>query len=36
MAEATGKETAGGEIVLSQSNYGKSEIRLVKVKRDTE
>src|SRR3712207_3452675 len=34
MAEATGRETAGGEIVLSQSNYGKSEIRLVKVKRD--
>src|SRR5215207_6602994 len=36
MAEATGKETAGGEIVLSQSDYGKSGVRLVKVKRDTD
>ncbi len=36
MAEATGKETAGGEIVLSQNNYGKSEIRLVKVRRDAD
>ena len=36
MAEVTGKETAGREIVLSQNNYGKSEIRLVKVKRDAE
>ena len=36
MAEAVGRETAGGEIVLSQSNYGKSEIRLVKVKRDVD
>ena len=36
MAEVTGRETAGGEIVLSQSNYGKSEIRLVKVKRDAD
>src|SRR5918998_3513071 len=36
MTEATGRETAGGEIVLSQSNYGKSEIRLLKVRRDAE
>jgi urate oxidase len=36
VAEVTGRETAGGEIVLSQSNYGKSEIRLLKVKRDAE
>ena len=36
MAEVTGRETAGGLIVLSQNNYGKSEIRLVKVKRDTD
>ena len=36
MAEVTGRETAGGEIVLSQNNYGKSEIRLVKVKRETD
>ena len=36
MAEATGRGTAGGEIVLSQNNYGKSEIRLVKVKRDAD
>src|SRR5918994_2475354 len=36
MAEATGKETAGGEIVLSQSDYGKSGVRLVKVKRETD
>ena len=36
MAEVTGRETAGGEIVLSQNNYGKSEIRLVKVKRDAD
>src|SRR3712207_8879496 len=34
MAEVTGRETAGGQIVLSQNNYGKSEVRLVKVKRD--
>ena len=27
---------AGGEIVLGQNNYGKSEIRLVKVRRDTD
>lgn len=30
--EARGE--AGGEVVLGQNNYGKSEIRLVKVKRD--
>jgi urate oxidase len=36
VAEVTGRETAGGEIVLSQSNYGKSEIRLLKVKRESE
>ena len=34
MAEVTGRETAGREIVLSQNSYGKSEIRLVKVRRD--
>jgi urate oxidase len=33
MKEATGKETVGGDIVLGQNNYGKSEIRLVKVGR---
>src|SRR3712207_3425361 len=36
MAEVTGRETAGGQIVLGQNNYGKSEIRPVKVKRDTD
>jgi urate oxidase len=36
MGEARGQETGGGEIVLGQNNYGKTEIRLVKVKRDTE
>ncbi len=29
-------ETATGKIVLGQNNYGKSDIRLVKVKRDTQ
>lgn len=29
-------ETAGGEIVLGQNNYGKSGVRVFKVKRDTE
>lgn len=29
-------ETPDGEIFLSHSNYGKSEVRLVKVKRDTQ
>jgi urate oxidase len=29
------QDTATGEIVLGQNNYGKSEVRLFKVKRDT-
>jgi urate oxidase len=29
-------ETAKGQIVLGQNNYGKSEVRVFKVKRDTE
>jgi urate oxidase len=33
MTEAARKEVAGGRIVLGQNNYGKSEIRLVKVVR---
>ena len=36
MAETRGQGTAGGEIALGQNNYGKSEIRLVKVRRDTD
>src|ERR687893_1236207 len=36
MTETTSTEAAGVEIVLGQNNYGKSEIRLVKVKRDAE
>jgi urate oxidase len=36
MVEARGQRVAGGEIVLGQNNYGKTEIRLVKVRRDTE
>ncbi len=36
MAETTGSEAASGEIVLGQNNYGKSEIRLVKVRRDAD
>src|SRR5918997_4962893 len=36
MAETTGSEAASGEIVLGQNNYGKSGIRLVKVKRDAD
>ncbi len=36
MTETTGSEAASGEIVLGQNNYGKTEIRLVKVRRDTE
>ncbi len=36
MVEARGQRTAGGEIVLGQNNYGKTEIRLVKVRRDTD
>jgi urate oxidase len=34
MTEATGSRT--GRIVLGQNNYGKSEIRLLKVRRDAE
>jgi urate oxidase len=30
------RRTAGGEIVLGQNNYGKSEIQLVKVRRDAD
>ena len=36
MTEAASKGVARGEIVLGQNNYGKSEIRLFKVKRDTD
>jgi urate oxidase len=36
MGETRGQGAAGGEIVLGQNNYGKTEIRLVKVKRGTE
>jgi urate oxidase len=36
MTEAASKGVTRGEIVLGQNNYGKSEIRLVKVKRDTD
>ena len=36
MTETTGSETARGGIVLGQNSYGKSEVRLVKVKRDTD
>src|SRR5919112_4435724 len=36
MTETTGRGAASGEIVLGQNNYGKSEIRLVKVRRDVE
>jgi urate oxidase len=36
MTETTGRETASQEIVLGQNNYGKSDVRLVKVKRDTD
>ncbi len=32
----TSREAASGEIVLGQNSYGKSEVRLVKVKRDTD
>ena len=35
MVEAREHRAADGEIVVGQNNYGKSEIRLVKVKRDT-
>jgi urate oxidase len=36
MGEARGHGTAGGKVVLGQNNYGKSEVRLVKVKRGTD
>jgi urate oxidase len=36
MAETTSREAARGRIVLGQNDYGKSEIRLVKVERDTD
>src|ERR671916_1461378 len=36
MTEIKGGETARGEIFLGQNNYGKSDVRLVKVKRDTD
>jgi urate oxidase len=36
MTGTTDREAASEEIVLGQNNYGKSEVRLVKVKRDTE
>ena len=36
MTETTSRESARAGIVLGQNNYGKSEIRLVKVKRDAE
>ncbi len=35
MTETSSREAASREIVLGQNNYGKSEVRLVKVKRDT-
>ncbi len=35
MTETTSTEAASGGVVLGRNNYGKSEIRLVKVKRDT-
>src|SRR3712207_4344012 len=36
MTETTGTEAARGGIFLGQNNYGKSEVRLVKVERDTD
>jgi urate oxidase len=36
MTETTSTEAARGGIVLGHNNYGKSEVRLVKVKRDTD
>jgi urate oxidase len=35
MTPKTSTEVRGGRIVLGHNNYGKSEVRLVKVKRDT-
>jgi urate oxidase len=34
MTETSSRQAASGEIVLGQNNYGKSEVRLVKVKRE--
>jgi urate oxidase len=36
MTETTSRETAREGIVLGRNNYGKSEVRLVKVKRDAD
>src|SRR5215217_3849139 len=36
MTETTGGRTGAGRIVLGQNSYGKSGVRIVKVKRDTE
>jgi urate oxidase len=36
MTGAANKGVAGGEIVLGQNNYGKSAIRLFKIRRDTD
>jgi urate oxidase len=36
MTETTSREATRKKIVLGRNNYGKSEIRLVKVKRDTD
>ena len=36
MTDTTSRETVRAEIVLSQNNYGKSEVRVFKVKRDTD
>jgi len=36
MTETSSRKAASGEIVLGQNNYGKSEVRLVKVKRDAD
>ena len=36
MTETTSREATRGKIVLGRNSYGKSEVRLVKVKRDTD
>jgi urate oxidase len=36
MTEAAGGETRAGRMILGQNKYGKSGVRLVKVRRDTE
>jgi urate oxidase len=36
MTEAASKGAARGEVELGQNNYGKSEIRLVKVERNAD